>query len=400
MFQMKILFGLFHSKDKLCVMYATRIRERDRVRSRQSGQTIKETTEFLKQTFQTAVTKEKLIPELEERLVGVKREMGTCKGSQGRRKYRKLDKEARGIQKEIILLRHECNPDSMFTRARPLMSGAHDNIYQREALAMSIMGNDQSSVVCYTQKHRCETCNVDLRMKPDDSVLVCTNCHRVYPFLSLNTDHVDVDYVAQDTHQNHIRSTNTGNMDNSMHIDNGYPRANLYRRFLTQFSEGVPDPPQYVFDAILRELSLLVHMHSDQKFQPTPIATILRKSPELKDYHVMSNRISLMMKRRPGEPSLTMSDNLIHRLMERFKQFVSQNKFRAKKKVSNFRFLTRVFLFMEGEYAKSEMFDNHRTRSVLIQEDRSMKQVVEQIQKNLDKDMGPNQFKWESFRSM
>ena len=266
---------------------------------------------------------------------------------------------------------------------------------KREALAMSLF-HAEKAVPVFIQTDRCTKCNVELMMRNEESLMICPQCKRTSNYLPLSTDHVDVDYVAQDTHANHTKSTATGNID-STNEDNSYPKEALFLKFLMQFSEKVPDPPTRVYETILKELSK-VHIAHASKVQPTPIGTILRKT-NLKDFAWMSLRIAMALKRHEGEPMPSFSDAKISRLLSRFRMLIEELKrvkTRSRKKCFNFRFLVRGFLIMEGDHATSELFENHKTRSVLRREDKRVERACERLQKDAEK----NGFDWTFFRSI
>lgn len=360
------------------------------------------TINHIKSAYSDMCTKRKMIPQMEDKLQQLRKRMKMCKGPQQIQEYLRLRTEGESIKKIIREIEEGSEARMFFERARPLIEHAEqeeanaNNDQKREALAMALF-HSEKAVPVFIQTDRCVYCHHDLLMCDDESILICPKCKRSTKYLQLSTDHVDVDYVAQDTHANHIRSTLTGNVDNMNHLNNKYPKSSLYHKFLMQFSENVPPPPDSVIEAILHELSKVHIMHS-YKIQATPIGNILKKK-QLKEWAWMSIRISLIIKRKENDPMPIFSEDLIQRLLRRFQKLVEvlkQENFRNGKKVFNFKFLTKVFLLMEGEVNMSELFGNNKTRSVLRRDDKKLGQIC----KILEKDVTENGFNWKYFRSL
>ena len=109
----------------------------------------------------------------------------------------------------------------------------------------------------------------------------------------------------------------------------------------------------------------------------------------------MSVRIAMMLKRKFHEPVVVLSMDLIDRLVKRFS--ILLNAFKAqrarnRKKIFNFKFLTKVFLMMEKETELAEVFENHKTRQVLVKENNRVSQTC----KGITMEDG---FNWQYFRS-
>ena len=113
----------------------------------------------------------------------------------------------------------------------------------------------------------------------------------------------------------------------------------------------------------------------------------------------MSERIGMILKKKEHEPDAVFSEELISRLVERFSKLLDalkKSRCRNRQKVFNFKFITKVFLIMEGEYALSELFQNHKTRTVLRREDFRLKEGCT----ILEKEMNENGFSWKFIRSL
>lgn len=381
-------------------MYGSRAREDMRQAVRRSERSSQNARQHVKKIYAEICTKRKMVPQMRFRLQDVHKRMAVCRGPSNIRRYMLLKEQAEKLEREIKYIEDDMDARQFFERTRPLIERTDNldtnNEQKREALAMALFHPDKA-VPVFIQTDRCTHCGVDLKMDDEESVLVCPQCRRTTKYLNLSTDHVDVDYVAQDTHVNHINSTMTGNVDNTKGTDESYPKASLYQKFLMQFSENVPEPPEEVLEVIERELHK-VHILHNSKVQTTPVGNILRKKG-YKDWAWMSTRISMMLKKNSNEVIPLFSNVLIERLLKRFDFLIDamkRSRCRNKSKAFNFRFLTKVFLTLEGEYAMSELFENHKTRTVLRREDMRVGQLCRMLRQEA-KDNG---FDWDFFRSL
>jgi len=366
---------------------------------------------YVKRAFDELYTKRKLLPEVNSRLESMRKRMRLCRGPGDIQEWMTLKQEAARLESDMDRVRSGVDARVFFERARPLIAGEgggghtggpsdssrdSNGDQKREALAMTLFHPDKA-VPVFIQTDRCTECDDDLKYHEEESVMVCPRCNRSYAHLQLSTDHVDVDYIGQDTNSNHTRSTPTGGVDKMSTTNTAYAKPNLYRKFLMQFSDSVPTPPDAVIEVILREMSK-VHLHHSSKAQPTPIGAILRKC-KMKQWAWMSVRIAMMIKMRPDETVPVFCQTLIDRIIARFEKLVTalqRTRCRNRQKVFNFRFLTKVFLVMEGEYALSELFENHKTRAVQLREDRRMTAGC----RILEREMKENGFSWKFFRTL
>lgn len=355
--------------------------------------------EHIKRAYTDMCTKRKMVPQMEENLERVKKKMNDCRGPQSIKTYLELKSEADRLQKAIKETNEGLEAKAFFERARPLLVAPKDhdtNMEQkREALAMTLF-HPEKSVPVYIQTDRCTRCGHDFQIRTEESLVVCPNCALSSKFLQLFTDHMDTEGFAQDTHANHVRSTATGNVDNMSHNDD-YPKPSLYEKFLLQFSNKVPKPPAKVKEVILREFSN-VHIQHGSKVQPTPVGNILRKH-NLKEWAWMSTLIGMMLKFEDNVPLPSFSDERIARYVKYLENLIDalkRTRCRNRKKVSNFKFLTKVFLTMDGDFATAELFENHKTRTVLRHEDRR----VGEASALLREEIVANGFQWEHFRSL
>lgn len=384
-------------------MYGSRVREQQRVVVRKRERSATDAMEHVKRAYMSMCAKRKSVPQMEENLVDIKRRMLLCKGASGIREYQNLHRELKLLQEEVAEIKSGDDARAYFERARPLMETNETSVIEdadleqkREAIAMALF-HPEKAVPVFIQTDRCVHCQFDLKTKADESLVVCPGCHQTFRFLQLATDHVDVDFVAQDNHANHTRSTCTGNVDHSLDVDTPYPKPPHFHKYLMQFMEHIPDPPDSVIEVVLHELSK-VHITHSSKVQSTPIGNILRKR-KLKEWSWMSLRIAMMLKRKPGQPMPVFSEALIARMEHRFECLIAmliKSKSRSKKKVFNFKFLTKIFLIQENEHAMSELFENHKTRAVLRREDKRIGDACARLQAEMEE----NGLDWKFFRAL
>lgn len=402
---------------------------------RNTAQNTVNTEEYVSRAYETMCTRRSMIPKLEDEVRSIRKRMRMCKGPAEIHTYRTLSKQVDELNKQITEYASGDETRSFFERVRPLMSlkqvkvptdcdatgaDAADEegdvcmtrepdsgtvvcdpnvVQQREALAMSLF-HPKIGVPIFIQTDRCTLCDADLRLHEDGGAMVCPSCHRLHQFLQLGTDHVDVDYVAQDTHANHVRATHTGNVDNMHGVDKSYPKVELFRQYIMQFSASVAPPPPHVMEEILRELSK-VHIRHSGKVQSTHVVNILKKRG-LKQYSWMSMRISMMLRCHVDSTAShipVFSQELQTRLVKRFEVLLRNMKARRcrnRRKMFNLRFLTKLFLYQEGEHAMCAMFDNHKTRAVIRREDA----LLSGNYKILESEMKEHGFKWRMFRSV
>lgn len=386
-------------------MYGSRRREVVRSAMRTREHCVTNTREHIRRAHERMITKRGMVQQMEDQCEELTKRMKICKGPSSIPEYMKLKEERQNLQKTMESYAKGEEEYAFLERAFPLIvceekdlerkEPVDSNIIQeREALAMSLFHRDKA-VPVFIQTDRCTKCGCELRIKSEESLVTCPKCGRTTEFLQLSTDHVDGDYVAQDTDVNHVRSTLTGGIDNTSGVDNPYPKPALYHKFLLQFSSAVAAPPPQLIDMVLQELSK-VHIHHSSKVQATPISNILKKHQ--KSYAWMSLRISMMLKQADGEPFPIFSEELIDRLIRRFRILIEElikQRCRNRKRVFNFQFLTKVFLIMEGKPAMAELFENHKTRDVLRREDKRIGEAC----KIMDREKRGN-LEWKFYRSM
>lgn len=222
---------------------------------------------------------------------------------------------------------------------------------QKYAIFMNAFHPDKV-VPCFFDHYTCNSClkNMDLMSLPEDSQMVCPYCGDVQEDLWNPMDYVE---------QKEGKSS-------------GYDPTNLFTKFLSQFSVHAVDPPEEVFKIIQQHL-YKIHINCREKAKSTPINDILRKS-DLQKYVPMAQRISRIYQ---GLPIPQLTDEMIERTVKRFKQLtqvfsevrVKQNR----KKYPKFSYFAKICLEMDGYHEQAALFESHRTRAVLREADKRMK---------------------------
>lgn len=271
-----------------------------------------------------------------------------------RRKFLSEDKH---IEKFVELVQPLINTNETDSQLRK---------QQRHALFLNLFYKDKAAP-CFIDRDICSTCNTELVTFARESINMCPKCGESEKFIYCNSDFLQND----DTKVNQ------------------YERGPLYRKYLMQFHQDVPDPPDDVIDIVFKHLSK-VHIMLKSKVKPTPISQILRQE-NLQKWTSMSVRISKMIN---GEPIVKLSTVIIDRLVLRFNKITrafSRTKKKDRKKIMNFEFLTKKFLLMENLPELSEWYSLHKTRDVLSSADRRLERCC--------KSMKDDVLNWDTTRS-
>jgi hypothetical protein len=363
-------------------------------------------TEHVKGSYLRMLTQQRMVPQKEEELAALVKEMSELVGLDGIGRYQQLSQRVNNLRKEVEYLRSGKQADAFYERARPLLgkrkreADEHSNVHQkREAVAMALM-HPHKAVPVYMETDRCNACGTDLREISEEALDVCPNpqCQVTRARLAMATDHRDVDFIAQDTHANLNRCTIAANIDNTQDPDQAYPKSEVFHQYLLQFCKVIPTPPRHVLQVVQRELSQ-VHVSHPGKVHPTPIGTILRQN-NLKQWAWMPHRIALELKRKDHETIPLTDHATVLRMVERYTKLIAAMKDERcpnRRKSQNMRFIAKVFAVQEKQYAFSELFENHKTRSVLRREDRNMRIVCNYIEES---ELNKEGWSWKFFRSL
>lgn len=158
-----------------------------------------------------------------------------------------------------------------------------------------------------------------------------------------------------------------------------YRRIPLYRRFLKQFSIKIKEIPRHVIETCYNDL-LNIRTPTDIKVRVTPILSILRKH-KLQQWTYMSIRIT---KELNNQPIPLLTEDQISVLGHRFclinRAFISLSK--ERKKILNFEYLTKQFLYMEGLTELADKFTYHKTKAVLDMANSLMSACIDYLYKH------------------
>lgn len=233
---------------------------------------------------------------------------------------------------------------------------------QRNTLFLNLFYKSKANTT-YFHTESCAICQKEKIICVEESLLMCTECG-VTNFTVVSNN--------EERAENTDRSKGTP-----------YERAPLYRKYLMQFHENAPDPPQEVIETIYKHL-FKVHMMLSTKVKPTPIAQILR-AEKLQRWAPYSVRISKVINK---DHIVALTQELIDKLVYRFEKITKafdKTKLNQRKKIMNFEFLTKQFLLMEDEPELARWFCCHKTRNVLNQADSRLYKCKKNLQAdNLD----------------
>jgi hypothetical protein len=201
-------------------------------------------------------------------------------------------------------------------------------------------------IPCFIEREICSKCNKEYVLVSQESILMCPTCGDSEHLLYCNSDFIE---------------------NNDAKNNNPYERGPLYRKYLMQFHVNAPVPPVDVINIVYKHLSK-VHIMLSTKVKPTPIAQILREE-KLQRWTPYAVRIAKFINK---EHIVKLSQFLIDTLVSRFDILTlafTATKLKKRKKIMNFEFLTKQFLFMEDEPELAQHFSCHKTRLVLKQAD-------------------------------
>jgi hypothetical protein len=340
------------------------------------------------------------MPAEKRRKESLELECETTKGINSANAYYQYKQDLHELDAKIRESEEHKDQQFLFEGASALLNGAdemHDvnMVQKRDALAVQLF-HTSSSIPVFVDTDRCTRCNTPFELLHEESILTCSNCGMTNNYIQLDTDHQDVNCMGQDTAENHIRSTCTNNVDTASHRANsGYPTSNFYAREIRPFCVDVPKPPPEVYERILQELGN-IHIGDTSKV-PDSINSIL-KSAGLKAWIPMHLLISMTLKAKRVEDVPVFSVELYERLVRRYDLFIHalrESYVHSKSKVLNNKFLTRVFLYMEGKPEMARCFDNQRTTTELKKKQRVLLKVCEYFQNHPDPE-----FDWPFVRSI
>jgi hypothetical protein len=260
-----------------------------------------------------------------------------------------------------------------------------------QILARRFTNTDDAIHHC--QRDTCTRCGSTMIIDRNISVQICPSrdCGAIYSVLFCVSDVTsDISIVGSSLivaahHIQKLPVAQTIQEDLPMRI---YERSPLYRRFLNQFSVKATPIPEDIFSCIYNHLAS-IHMHTTYRAKPTPISVILRKNGHgLWAGHAL--RITMMFN---GETVPVLEETLIDRLVKRFSIICKVAEVTPNARAPNSDFITANLLALELRPDLANLFRNHRTRSVLIEADRRLQNLLPNIIK-----LSPEEFLWSHFR--
>jgi len=284
------------------------------------------------------------------------------------------------LQKEIFLLEEKLLQKPNFEKVLMInkIQTTNESDEQEKTLVLLKELMPDNLIPFFLQKHLCNICSSKLIIKLEESRAVCTNLQCGY---SQNY----VQSISEFTEQE-IKITNKINKRKSANFapkkgekktkknvavtseeNKETDRLSLYIKFLNQFHELQKDVPKEVINKVLDSLDD-VHLMSTVKVKPTPVGNILRKNGD--NTHI--NMTQRIVKQINNEKNPVFTKSQITKFCEKFKKleavFNEQN-FVDRSKFANFTYLTRQFCLNDGFIEKAKMFENHKTKDVVDDED-------------------------------
>lgn len=230
----------------------------------------------------------------------------------------------------------------------------------------------------------------------------CPHCHILYMFNQITNVHtcpscgytVNVLFISEDNSQDVLVNKDPSGAatdaaaterttDKPSRSEYQYVRGPLYRRYLGQFAEDVPELPLEVLRVLYKYLSN-IHLQNSIRCRPTPVANILRTHGYPR-YAGSATRITKIFN---GEPVPRLPADLIDRLVARFNEIFKQSS-QYKKKLPPFEFITNILLCVEGREDLAFSFSMHKTRIVL-------RRIADALYKIIDAIRDQSAFSWDN----
>tara|TARA_B110000046_G_scaffold72446_1_gene80218 strand:+ start:1215 stop:2240 length:1026 start_codon:yes stop_codon:yes gene_type:complete len=242
----------------------------------------------------------------------------------------------------------------------------------RLVICNRIMGRDTESF--HTDPDKCTKCGLLYVFDNVTNVHICEECGFT----------VDVLFISEDTSHDVLitREPNTGSAVSVRQrtSDYQYVRSPLYRRYLGQFGEDMPEIPTDVMRVLYKYLSN-IHLQNSIRCRPTPVGNIMRTHGFSKWAH-LAIRITKIFN---GDPVPVIASDLIDRLVARF-DLIFKEATRQKKKLPSFEFITNILLRVEGRQDIASCFVLHKTRAVLVRISTSLYEIIDAV-RELDRSM-------------
>lgn len=149
-------------------------------------------------------------------------------------------------------------------------------------------------------------------------------------------------------------------VESSAPVRRGGP-CDLYRDYLEQFAEDVPEIRASVIDTIRTQLFLKRHVNTSDRIKITLLTTLLRECgfPDVIRY---ASRLEMML---TGREVPKIPRALINRLVERFRIIDDIYRKNNKGKSINHKALTKISLLCENRPDLEKLFSNHRAMDAI-----------------------------------
>jgi BMFP domain-containing protein YqiC len=214
---------------------------------------------------------------------------------------------------------------------------------------------------------KCSGCNTVFIFNATDSMNICTICNVSVPVLFQSEDTSADTLILRCIVSGTALEKTTGLVplpSKTVNIANkSASRIPFYKKFLQQYSTKIPID---VFLYLHRCHVSTIHIPNIASCRSTIVAVCLKESPIFAKYEKLSMRITNEL---CGASSPILNDELIEKLVERFKDFmISSNDVLSaeqSKKNACFEFMTNRFLILENKKKLSRMFNLPKTRTVL-----------------------------------
>ena len=206
--------------------------------------------------------------------------------------------------------------------------------------------------IIFTNTDHCTICNHKYVFDCQRYVNICIHCKVVKIVLIADEDTMNDILVLREHVVNSVPTTQS-----STSVRNG--RLTLYKKFMYQFAEDVPEVPEEVFAVIYNNLSS-VHMLTSFRCKSVPVTDILRNN-NYKEWISQSMRITMLFN---GEKVPCINTQLLQKCLTRFEHvsLITLNDV----KLLSFEILTHVFLTLENEKVIAGLFLLPRSKNVLI----------------------------------
>lgn len=273
------------------------------------------------------------------------------------------------LKDEILSLQRKVEEKLNFKKSSKIINieTTNEQTMQEKTVVLLKELMPEGLIPFYVQKHLCSQCSSVLKVKVDEHVSVCSNCGYSCTYVLPISEFTEQESKLINKKRKIIIKKETKKAFDPQVTD----RLSQYIKFLHQFHENVPDVPNEVIHKVLNSYED-VHIMSNVKIKPTATGNILRQTGN-NAFVNMTQRIVKQIN-RDKNPCFTKSQ--IDRFCDRFQKLekvFNEQSFDNRSKFANFTYLTRQFCLNDGLIEKAKMFENHKTKDVVDDEDERIK---------------------------